>query len=115
MPKSRWRKVCVVSGCGAWQVRNSRCDRHVAEYEAARGSREDRGYTYDHRQIRTKLLGELRQAEIRGITLICWRCCEPMHSWQELDADHSGLLASEGGKADCLTHAPCNRGKRVPA
>jgi len=112
--RERWKKVCVESGCGKFQVRNSRCDGHAKIYELKRGSRHERGYGSEHDSIRRALLVDLRNSELRGVVLICWRCLEPIHSWQELDADHSRVTALEGGKADCLTHSECNRGKRTP-
>lgn len=110
----RWRRICVEHGCGKFQVRDARCEIHAAAREVARGTRYERGYGTEHDKIRARLLRELKIAEMRGITYLCWRCLEPMHSTQELDADHSKIRASEGGEADCLTHAPCNRGKRLP-
>lgn len=108
------RKICVTFGCGKFQVTNARCAGCAEEYEAARGTRHERGYGTAHEKNRRRLLSELKMAEARGIVLLCWRCEEPMHSWQKLHADHSTVLASEGGRADVLAHAACNTGKRVP-
>jgi hypothetical protein len=115
MRSQRWRRICIVSGCGQFQVANSRCGKHAREYEAARGTRHERGYGATHDADRVRLLAKLKLDETHGITQLCWRCLEPMSSTQELDADHSTIRASAGGRADCLTHAPCNRGKRTPS
>lgn len=112
--KGRWKLICVVAGCGKFQVRLSRCDQHAAEKEAERGTPTERGYGPDHAKVRAVLLRKLKADDNAGIVSLCWRCLLPMYPTQELDADHSRVKASEGGRADCLTHARCNRGKRLP-
>ena len=108
------RRICLISGCGKWQVRDSRCEVHAREREEARGSRQERGYDAEHYAIRTRLLRQLAAAEEQGLVMLCWRCLAPLRLSEDLDADHSKVRALEGGKADCLTHSSCNRGKILP-
>lgn len=112
--EKRWRRVCAEPGCGAWQVRDARCGPHAQARDEARGTAAERGYDGEHAGIRAALLRDLAAVEARGSVMLCWRCEGPMSSREALDADHRLKTALEGGRADCLTHASCNRGKRTP-
>lgn len=111
---ARAKRVCKRSECG--KVANSRgfCTDHEREADVARGTRIERGYDARHVVVRQKLLMILVMNERRMIPTPCPRCLCPVHSWQKLDADHLTTSAQEGGTADHLSHADCNRAKAVP-
>ena len=113
MPRAR--RICVELLCGKPATKGNRCDGCAQKREVARGSRHERGYGVDHDAVRRALKKQFGRDYQAGKKPTCWRCGERLHPWQELDADHSGLSAAEGGQADCLAHASCNRGKRLPS
>jgi 5-methylcytosine-specific restriction endonuclease McrA len=67
------------------------------------GNTTERGYGHQHQQRRARLLAALVDGTL------CPYCGEPMHSTDELDADHSVPLVHGGQAADRLAHRKCNR------
>ena len=80
-------KVCRVPGCPALipaTAYRGMCDDCRREYDAARGTREQRGYGRDHQRIRA----ELAAAITRGETITCWRCHLPITTASDLHLGH---------------------------
>jgi hypothetical protein len=75
--------------------------------DAARGSRQQRGYDAEHQRIRDQLLIRL----VPGTP--CPRCGHGMWPDQKLDAGHpedAPLRLDRRSRATRLEHAACNRG-----
>jgi hypothetical protein len=89
-----------------------RCAEHAAEAERSRGTTTQRGYGAEHAKTRAALLSRQRALWKSGRYENCWRCGLPLLPGQDMAADHSTVKASSGGRADVLTHAACNSGKR---
>lgn len=108
-------KICMCRGCGKSAVPGrARCVRHQAEWEAERGTRQQRGYGALHDRTRTRLLLAWATAVRRGETWHCPRCGNPLIPGEPVDADHFGqtLLENPAAEADALSHERCNRGAR---
>ena len=103
MPRAK--RICAKPGCP--KIVNARlCPSHKSEAEQARGSREARGYGYEHRFHRKQYLSFIEAGQVN-----CARCGEliqPGSAWAlDHNEDRSGYLGpshkfcndSAGGKA----------------
>lgn len=109
----RARKTCAQPGCGKIRTVGSHCAVHARVVDAARGSRQERGYDREHELIRRRLMDRLRVDLAAGKRPLCPRCGQPLLLSQDLDAGHSvDLRLDPDAKADRLEHAPCNRAWR---
>lgn len=110
---ARARKICLTNGCGKVATSGNRCADCRRRFEAARGSRHVRGYGSSHEAVRAELMKLIKKEWARGNQPLCRRCGRPMLPGQPLDAGHPDRdLARDGGVADALEHASCNRGRR---
>lgn len=97
MPRT---KVCPKPGCPEIIPRTARyCAEHDAEYDKARGSRQDRGYDAEHDRLRA----EWARRGVVGRT--CPRCGLPILAGQRWDLGHTDDRKGWTGPE----HALCNR------
>ena len=110
------RKPCIEDRCSK-PAEGPRCPDHQRAWEAARGSRHDRGYDDRHERARARMMRAWALAVRRGQTWFCPRCQQPLIQGQFVDADHYGetLHQSPDAVADRLSHRACNRGARPAA
>lgn len=100
-------RVCAEPGCPTL-TRTRRCTTHTAQAEAARGTRQQRGYDAEHMALRAQWQ---RVLDTRAVD--CWRCGLPIPrgstTWHLGHDDHDRSIhrgpehetcnTSEGGKA----------------
>ena len=63
------RKVCIEQGCSTL-TSGTRCDEHRRSRDAARGTRQQRGYGAEHTALRRHYERRMSQGE----RFTCWRC-----------------------------------------
>lgn len=113
MPRAR--SICGHNApvpCGNLAVRDGRCAVHAAEKDASRGNRHVRGYGANHERTRIALMLDWWRALRRGAAWVCPRCEQPLAWGTPVDADHWDTRPP--APPDRLSHASCNRGKRLP-
>lgn len=93
-------KVCSVPGCPNLQA-EPKCIKHRREAEAARGSRQARGYGAAHDRIRADYRRRMEQGE----QFNCWRCGNPLTP-DAFDLGHDDHDRSRHRGPECLR---CNR------
>jgi hypothetical protein len=100
--------VCSEGGCPRNAVTRGRCTECAQTHEAARGSANARGYDYEHRKKRARLLP-------RAYGRPCAICGRTMRKGQPLDLHHIIALRDDrSAKLSDMTHASCNRGGDPP-
>src|SRR6187549_1082523 len=108
---SRARRTCAGKiqqpdgsriNCPSISVREGRCERHAAEYEAARGNRQSRGYDRMFDQARRKAAGTVAAGRA-----VCWRCGEAIMPGDEWDLGHGdgGSVAGPEHRRTCNLRA----------
>jgi hypothetical protein len=81
----------------------SRCPPHLAEFEARRGTRQQRGYDQKHDRMRKRLLP-------RAYGKSCPLCNEVMEQADDLDLDHTiPLWQNSASQGDRIVHRSCNQ------
>jgi hypothetical protein len=78
-------RVCAEPGCPTL-TSGRRCPIHQAEYERARGTRQQRGYTAGHDALRKAWQRRMDAGE----TVHCWRCTRVIdpNNWHLGHDDH---------------------------
>jgi hypothetical protein len=104
---ARARRICGKTGCPN-PATGRYCTQHNREADKARGSREARGYTNAHRELRKAFIPEHQAG-----TLTCWRCKQiiPANEPFDLGHDDEDRTIYRGPE-----HTRCNRsaaGKRA--
>jgi len=100
--------VCNQEGCTAVAVRAGRCEKCATAREVARGSASARGYDYEHRVKRARLLP-------RAYGRACAICGRKMRKGQPLDLHHIIALRDDRtAKLSDMTHRSCNLGSDPP-
>jgi hypothetical protein len=92
-------RPCTVVGCPELVDHGGKCATHRAEAEAARPSRQARGYGRDHDRERRRWVGRIRRG---GVT--CARCGQPIAPDDDWHLDHRDDRAGYLGPS----HARCN-------
>lgn len=93
-------KVCAEPGCPAIQ-REGRCLKHRRQRERARGTRQERGYGYDHQQERARVAPLVATGNVK-----CWRCGEFIAADEPFDLGHDD---QDRAKYRGPEHVACNR------
>lgn len=97
MPRAK--RICPKPGCP--KVMNLRyCIEHEREYEAKRGTREQRGYGSKHKAMRADWAKHVATGLIP-----CAKCGNPIESGQAWDLGHADNRSEYTGPE----HAACNR------
>lgn len=105
---ARAGSVCSEEGCTGNAVTNGRCTECARKREVARGSASARGYDYEHRQRRARLLP-------RAYGRPCAICGRTMRRGQPLDLHHVIALRDDRtATLSDMAHASCNRGGDPP-
>lgn len=95
-------RVCSVPGCPAWVKARGRCDQHLAQLRAQRGTTTQQGYGWRHQQRRARLVRE-------AIGTRCPDCGALMTNPSLMVADHSTpLSADRASVADRVHCRPCS-------
>jgi hypothetical protein len=91
--------VCSVVGCPADATRRGRCTRHAREQDAARGTRQQRGYDAEHDRLRA-----LWAPRVATGTVHCWRCDRLIAPGSDWHLGHNDTRTRHEGPE----HAHCN-------
>lgn len=98
----RPQRVCPKPGCPELIPANAKgCPAHMREYEARRGSRQERGYGPEHDRLRAAWQARIDDGEI----VYCARGCGTQITGREFDLGHADDRATYNGP-EC---PPCNR------
>lgn len=103
---ARAARICPKPGCPKIVARRY-CADHDREYEAKRGSREQRGYGHSHRKARAALVADVQRGAVTCV--LCGLAIQPDEPWH---LDHTPDRNDYRGPA----HAKCNTsdgGKRA--
>ncbi len=95
---ARAKKICAKPGCPETTAA-SYCTAHAREVDKARGSRESRGYGYEHRTLRKQF-----ERYVEAGQVYCARCRELIQPGTQWALDHSDDRASYLGPS----HKRCN-------
>jgi hypothetical protein len=105
---ARAPSVCNVEGCTARAVRGGKCETCASKADVARGSAAMRGYDYEHRMKRARLLP-------RAYGRPCAICTRIMRKGQPLDLHHIvALRDNRQAKLSDMAHRSCNLGSDPP-
>lgn len=77
--------------CPKVATNGSRCDAHAVAYEAARGTRQARGYDAKHDRERVRWAAKAVAGRVT-----CWRCGEPIVPGEPWDLGHDDDGTSRG-------------------
>lgn len=96
-------KVCATQGCPTLIPRGTtHCPTHAREYEARRGTRQQRGYGRDHDRLRAQWAARLTSSPT---PIPCARCGHPIDPRTPWDLGHNDDRTQWTGPE----HASCNR------
>lgn len=70
MPRAK--RICGKPNC-PHAAQGRYCDKHNAEYEAKRGTKQERGYDKSFRELRKRL-----DPTVKAGAAKCWRCGKPI-------------------------------------